>query len=1130
MNPIRYSIQKPVTVSVGVILIILFGVISLYSIPIQLTPSIEVTVISVSTNWEGASPQQMESDVVTKQEEMLKGIPNLVKMTSTCRDGGSEITLEFEQGTSKDFALQEVSNRMREVRALPENVDEPVVRARNPQDRDYIAWIVVSCTDPNLDIRTMQDYFQDIIKPELERVNGISEINIIGGWEREMQVLVDPIKLAQRGITYRTLVSKLRAQNNDASGGNLRERKTEHRLRSLGRFERPEQIQNTLLNEPGQPIVRVSDVAPVVQFAYKEPDRVVRSRGKRVLAINAQREIGSNVIQVMDRLKKRLEHVKNNLLPQKAKQMNLNGGFLLEQVYDQTIYIDQAVELVQSNLYVGGTLAVAALLIFLWSFRATLVIALAIPISVVGTFLAMSVMGRNINVISLAGLAFAVGMVVDNAIVVLENIDRHRKMGADPFEAAYKGAKEVWGAVLASTLTTVAVFIPILTIQEEAGQLFRDISLAVCASVLISLIVSVTVIPMISARLLSRRRHDEDQPSTNKQNIVGRLLSRFTANVANAIHWMTSNWIVRPLVVVGLTLVALLGSAWLTPPASYLPTGNRNLIFGILATPPGYSLEKQEELGKRVENIVRPYWEAGAAHRKAEQSNDSEQWITAQTLADALPKVNSFNFATRKIEQIDPVAMDNFFFVVTPDSVFMGGTSVDDLNVKPIQALMNQAKDSLPAVRGFAGQMALFRTGSRGSGSGIELELIGNNLQEVTDAAVQLLQRLRRHKEFPRTSTDPSNFDLPGPEVTARLISARAADVNLTQEDINTSIQVLGDGLIIGDFLDGNDTIDLKIRALNAERGDAMYFQHTPLATPTGRITSIDSIADIRKSTSPQQINRVEEQRAVVIEISLSDALPLEEAMQIIQKDIDDLRTEGVIPPSVRTNLSGVAAKLKEVKNALLGEWTGWNSESYISLFSSRLFLALIVVFLLMAALFESWLYPFVIMFTVPLATVGGFLGLSLVHAFYPEQQLDVLTMLGFIILIGIVVNNAILIVHQTLNLMRGEAIVNIDGKQTTNLDPRRAIAEAVRSRIRPIFMSMLTSVGGMLPLVLMPGAGSELYRGLGSVVVGGLIIATFFTLLLVPLLLSLVFDLKRGLGKLIRIKQTAATTETDPA
>lgn len=1089
MDLIRLSILRPVSVTVGVLLVIMAGVISLRLIPIQLTPSLDNTVVSVMTTWEGASPLEIEQDIIHRQEEKLKSLSNLKKMTSQCLQGAGTIKLEFFLGTSKESAMREASDRLREVINYPQNADKPILRAQDPESHDYMAWVVATCNDPNLDIRELQDFFEDRVKPELERVDGLSEVNILGGVEREIQIRVDTTRLAQHAITLGDITQKLRNQNRSASAGQLIEGKLDIRVRSIGRFDSLDQINNTLISPPKAPTVYIKDVATVVQ-THKEADGFVRARGQTVLAINAQREVGSNILKVMTAFKQRIQWANEILLPGEVQRLGISEPIHLDLVYDQTIYIDQALQLVRKNILFGGLIAIAVLLVFLRSARSTLIIAFAIPISVVGTFAVMITMGRNINVISLAGMAFAIGMVVDNAIVVLENIDRHRSLGQSPFNAAYRGAREVFGAILASTLTTVAVFAPILMIQEEAGQLFRDIALAICAAVSLSLIISITVIPSAAAAWLKPR-----SPKTQNAKSARRSLTQY---LADAIYLLCGSWGARIVIITTITAVTLVGAARLLPPASYLPSGNQNLVFAMLLTPPGYNVHQNSSLGDRVEEKLKPYWQA---HQNPEA-------------AAALEPVTSFNPFTSETTtvQVDPI--DDFFFVNARSSLFMGASSSNPRRVDALSALMNQSIQGLPATFGFAMQMPLFMSSGAGTGSGINLELTGPDLEHITTAAQALMGTLGAKWGYHAIQPSPMNFALPGPQLSITrdpIKDAIAAELDIDQPAVNLATQVFADGAIIGDFLLDGDTIDLKIRAQNAERGDAAWLANAPIATPDGQVIPLSTIRNITRTTAPQQISRVEQQRAVILNINLPDQYPLEQAMNEIQQDITTLRQAGAIHPSVQQALAGSAAKLTEVKQSLLGEWTGLNADSIFSLTSSKLFLALLIVFLVMAALFESWLYPFVIMFSVPLAAVGGLLGLHAIRIIVPNQQLDVLTMLGFVILIGIVVNNAILIVHQTLNLLRDDAAKQNESKApaTEPLTPRRAISLAVASRTRPIFMSTLTSVGGMIPLVLFPGAGSELYRGLGSVVVGGLTTATLFTLLLTPLLLSLTFDLK---------------------
>lgn len=1107
MGLIRLCIQRPVGVAVAALLLVLAGLVAVATVPVQLTPNVDTTVITVATFWEGASPAEIEREILIEQENYLKGVSNLRKITSEAQQSSGTVTLEFIVGADKDDALRQVSDKLREVPSYPDGVDNPVVTAGDQQSRDYIAWILLTCADTSFDTREAYDFAYDHIKPYLERVEGLSEVRVLGGREREVQIRIDADALAARQVGMAELVSALRRENVNVSAGQLPEGKRDVRFRVVGEYENLEQIRLTVIAHRDGVPVRVRDVAQVEQ-TFKEPSSIVRSKGRTVLALNAQREPGANVLSVMHGLKASLAELNapSGLLASESRRLALAQPLRLEQVYDQTIYIYNSLELVQSNIYIGGVLAAISLLLFLRSFRATLIIALTIPVSIVGSFLALQLLGRNVNVISLAGMAFAVGMVVDNAVVVLENTYRRRQLGDDAPRAALRGAGEVWAAILISTLTTVIVFVPVLTVQEEVGQLFRDISLAICAAVLLSLLAAITIIPPAAARLLRKDLR------TNRPGRSPGLLTRFAERVqalyAGLLRRALGSWLVRLAVVSVLAVSALIGAVVLTPPSSYLPAGNRNLIFAFLIPPPGYNLETQIALGKRIESTLEPFWKAGEGD-------------PSQTLAP-VPSVNPFTGAATSVT---PPPIDNFFFVAFPGAMFMGATSSEETNVKPLVDLFAHAArpEVVPGVFAIPFQTPLFNIGGFGSGNSVELEIAGDNLDEVRRAALAIMGKAFEfvgQRVFSSVRPNPGNFNIAAQEVQAIVNRAAAADVGLSVADVGLAARAVGDGAIIGEYNLAGDRIDLRV----IERRQADFqspglsftdLAAIPLATPSGKTVPLGVVADLRRVDSPQQINRVEGRRSVSLIIAAPPGVPLERATGVVENDIiAPLREAGAVPPGVRTSLAGAADKLTQVRTQMLGDWTGSLWSVLVSLASSRLFIALLCCYLVMCALFENWMYPLVILISVPLALVGGLAALRLVHTFDPLQQLDTLTMLGFVILIGTVVNNAILIVAQALNFMRGFG--ETEHEHIERMPYREAIAESARTRLRPIMMTSTTSVLGMLPLVLQPGAGSELYRGLGAVVVGGLACSTIFTLILVPMLMSLAIDARIALARLL--------------
>lgn len=1142
MGIIRFAINNPVKVTVGVILLTLFGMLSIFHIPIQLIPNVDEPRITVQTSWEGASPKEIEREIVERQEEKLKGVSDLKKMTSSSLEGASTIVLDFFVGTDKEAALRAVSDKLRQVSGYPDDVEEPTVQAADAALNSPIAWLIFFAA-PGEDPSTLKDFAEDEVKPILERAKGVASVDVYGGREREVQIRVDAALMAARGVTFRDLENALRQQNVNTSAGTIASGKRDYTYRTIGQFETVEQVENTVVaHREGGPVY-VRDIAKVVS-THKKQYSFVRSVGDYVLAMPVRRETGSNVIEVMRNLRVQIEKVNREIL------QPLNRELRLTQVYDETVYIRSAIDVVINNLFYGGVLAVIVLVLFLRSASATGIIALCIPVSVVGSFLVVTALGRTMNVVMLAGMAFAVGMVVDNSIVVLENIYRHAQMGKDRFRAAMDGAAEVWGAVLASTLTTMAVFLPVVFLKEEAGQLFRDIAIAIASSVGLSLVVAMTVIPSVSARWLRAGR------APQATRTYGRLAHRY----GGLVHLINGSVWARLAVAVVLIGGSLYGSFALIAPRDYLPSGNRNLIFGFLATAPGLTLDEFRRMGEVFEDTVEPYWDSQFAvesypeglsadatrakelldekwiqtavvEKQAQLADAEEQYATARSAAADQQATAPDHGMLRKLKEAQseldraeeelksfrklPPAIENFFYVSFNGRCFMGATSRDENVVRPLANLLQHAGGRVPGIYPIFYQASLFGR-IAGGGNSIELEIRGQNLDHVVAAAEQLqFECMKRFPGYPQA--DPSNFNLGAPELQVIPDRVRAAEVGMNVRDVGQIVEACVEGAFVpGGFREQGDEIDLAIIVEGLRHATKDEIEQTPIYTPIGRIVTLGSIAKVVNTTAPQQINHIEEMPSVTLTIRPDEDMALETAVTVLEEDIiAPMRASGRIPKNVFTFTAGNADKLVQTRKALLGEWSGWTWESFLSIGTSRGGLAVLITYLLMAALFESFVYPFVIMLTVIPATVGGFAGLRIVHHYtlanplVATQNLDVVTMLGFVILVGIVVNNAILIVHQALNNMRHGGLA-----------PREAITMSARTRMRPILMTALTSVCGMSPLILMGGAGSELYKGLGSVVVGGLLVSTLFTLFLVPALLSLF------IGALQAVRPTALAND----
>lgn len=1035
MDIVQFAIKKPVSVIVGVILIIIFGLIGLFKLPYQLTPDVTVPEIEVRTAWPGATPYEIERDIIEEQEKALKGIPGLTEMESSSFNSQGSVTLRFKIGTAVDDALLRVSNKLNEVKSYPENVEKPVINATGAATSPVI-WMIIKAEEDNpRPVSTYKTYFENEIRQYIERVEGVADLFIGGGREHQMHVTVNPDKLASYGLTVDDVITVLRTENRDVSAGIMGVGRRDFRIRTIAQFNSPEEIERVIIRTDGQKRISISDVAKA-SFGFEKNTVAMLHNGKEGIAIGVKPEPGTNILDMT----KRVETAVNWLNEEKMRPQ----GIYFDWVYDQRPYIQGAIDLVKQNILIGGILAVTVLLVFLRSVSSTIVVATAIPISVIGTFIIMNLLGRNLNVVSLAGIAFAVGMLVDNAIVVLENIDRHRGMGKTPFDAAYDGAREVWGAVLASTLTTIAVFLPVVFVEEEAGQLFKDIAIAVSCAVTLSLFVSILVIPMLSQKLFALiGRKKPGKQVAGLGNLGNRLVGMIMGLVSLAIHSTAT----RLVTILTLTILSVFSAWLLLPKMEYLPQGNRNLVISLLIPPPGLSYEEKKDIGQQLFRA-------------------SEDYL-------------------RKDHEGMP-GIQNMFYVGHDRFNITGATSMHMQRAGKLVPLFMKNIFSIPGMRGVSMQAGIFQT-RLGRGRTVEIDVIGDDMDRLVSTAGAMFGIIM--KEIPEAQVRPlPSLELLYPEVRLHPDRDRLRATGMSAQEFGIALDVLMDGREIGDFKqEGQKKIDLVLKASDKDITTPEELYHLMIATPKGKVVPVSSLSSLERTTGLSEIRHLERKRTITLQVTPPFSVPLEEAMDIINtRVIPSLGSMGMLKKGIDVSMSGVADKLKETRKVLQ-----WN-----------FVLAAIIAYLLMAALFGNFIYPLIIMFTVPLAGAGGFIGLRLVDKLIASSPLDILTMLGFVILIGVVVNNAILIVHQALNNVRYHA-----------MEYKDAVVESTRTRLRPIYMSATTSILGMLPLVVIPGPGSELYRGLGSVILGGLALSTIFTVFVIPALLMFVIKMEKTSG-----------------
>ncbi len=1011
---IRLAVARPVGVLVSVLLVLLFGVMSVSSIPIQLTPDIEVPTITVTTRWPGAAPAEVERDILQEQEEVLKTLQGLQEMKSQASQSQGEITLELAVGADMDQALVRVSNALAQVPNYPETAREPVLATSNNTGPPLA---VILLQDPSGgDVGHYRTWAEDEVVSRLERVRGVAGTRYFGGRDTVVEVKFDPGALAARGVTVDALAASIQGALGDISAGTLDIGKRQYVVRTEVAPEIVSELEQLVLAVgDGGRIVRVADVAEV-NLGLAKREAYVFGDDHESMAMLLSREAGYNVLDVTRQLYDVVEEVQREKLDPLGLELRIAA--------DQVSYIEGALQLVEQNLALGGVLAIVVLLVFLRSGAASAVVATAIPVSVIGTALGMGLLGRSVNVVSLAGMAFAVGMVVDNAIVVLESIDTWRRRGVSAQVAAVEGTQEVWGAILASTLTTVAVFLPIVAWQDEVGELLRDVAIAVSLAVLISLVVSVWVIPSFAAKVLK-----PVEPHTTR-GFVARA-ARWRDAIGHLASWVSTGWL-RPLgVVIGAVGLAAIVGLGLLPPVEYLPTGNRNLLFGVLIPPPGYSVEELRQTGERFQAQLKPH--------------------TGQQVGDV-------------------PALERSFFVARPGTAFMGASALDPDRISELVDYYKAEQRKIPGAFGSTSQASLFGR-NLGSSRSIDLAVSGGDLTELMGVGGAMMGRLQQVMPGAQIRPQPA-LDLGAPELQVVPHLDRLSAVGLTPAEVGRAVDALVDGRTIGELgRDGESQVDVLLRPIHpAETPEELAAM--PLATPTGEVVPIGALVELHETVGPVTISRLERRRSVTLIVSPPDDVALAEALRLIEDDVlAPMRAAGELPTSIDVRLTGTADKLEEAAGRM----------------GMTLLFALVISFLLLSALFEDFVAPLAILVTVPLAGAGGVVALRAVDLLLGPQPLDLMTALGFVILLGVVVNNAILVVDGALARLR-------DGEGLS-----QAVGSAVQRRVRPMLMSAMTSLAGLLPLVLFPGSGSELYRGVGAVVLGGLALSTVLTLVVVP-------------------------------
>ncbi len=1042
------AIARPVVITVGILILCLMGVLAVFQVPVQMIPDIEARVLTVETRWPGATPQDIEKEIIIEQEEYLRRIPGLERITSRASTSQAEIELEFPLGVDINEVLILVNNALSQVPNYPENVDEPRISTNSVSDNPFMFFAVQPLPDntAQVDIRNQQDFVEDYVRTRLEQVPGVSNVGVTGGAERQIRILVDPNKLAERNLRLTDVRDAIRTRNRDVSGGDVNAGKRRYLLRTVGRFETLQDIEQLVIDRRGDALIRLKDVAEV-ESSYAEIRNYAFTRSEAMIGMRLRKEIGANVVEVKDGVLQAIEELNQGILAER--------GLVLRLTSDDVVYVVEAVQVVWRNLLIGAVLATLTMFAFLRSGSATMIGALGIPICTIAAFLGLLLTGRTINVISLAGIAFAIGMTLDNNIVVLENIYRHLAMGKARLRAALDGVTEVWPAVLASTLTTVFVFLPIVFIQDEAGQLYSDIAIAIASSIIMSLLVATLLVPTASGRLL------KVAGQSTEPGWLARRGQAAQAAIVAAVQWLLQS-VSRRLAVVGGALgTSMFIILFLTPAAEYLPEGEEAKVFGMMFSPPGYNIDTMRDVYHEIDTVFSPHFGA-----------DPAQFNTGKTDIPAIKSNVSF-VSTGRV----------FYLVEATDRAH-----ADDL----VRAVSDEIGE-MPGLLAFATRGSIF-SGNSGGTRSINVDISAPDLPTLFAASFDAFQKARSLFDSPQVRPDPSNLTMGQPLLEVRPDWERAAELGVDPADLGYTVWAYSDGAFVDEFFMEDEKIDMYLYAASGRIVHPRDIDTVSLYTDTGNVVPLAAVARVDDTVNTETIRRVDGERTVTLSIVPPREVALETAIERVRTEIVyGMKANGEIPASVQMDISGASDRLETTRNALSGNFV----------------VAIAIAYLLMVAVFSHWGYPLLIMTAIPIGVSGGIVGLWLLNAFggllgslgLPPivQPFDLITMLGFLVLIGTVVNNPILIVERTLRNLRNSAE-----------SVEEAVIEAVRSRIRPITMSMVTTVFGLAPLVFFPGSGTELYRGLGAIVLFGLLFSTVVTLTFVPSVLSLVLQWRK--------------------
>ncbi len=996
------------SVAVAVALVALFGLTSIASLPIQLLPNIEEPQVSIGNFWRAAAPEEMEANIIEPQENVLKNTPGLTDINSWISRGSGWVNLTFAVGTDIQEAKLDVINNLTQAPPRPGDAIEPQVSAGGGQQGPGAASLLVRVLpeNPNKELASYQKLIEDEVYPRLARIPGVSRVDLAGEQPRELHVTFDSYRAAALGISVQDIIATV-SRASDTSGGFADVGRRQYTVRFVGKFE-PSELNELIVGWSNERPIYLSEIADVAIVPRKQDGFTLRN-GYPAYYIAVQRDFDANTVQILDDINTVIVDLNDGPLKSAGLEIDLS--------FDSSVHIRRAIALVRSNLGIGLLLAIGVLYFLMRSRRATFLVAATVPLSLLVAFVALRMFDKSLNVISLAGLAFAVGLVMDAAIITLENIVRCRQRGMELSEAVSQGTRQITGALFASTVTSVAIFAPVLFMQGMEGQLFQDLALTIAVAVSASFFIAITVLPVAASFILKREKQD---PCEHWWQNITDLVMRLTRTPAYCRTWIAA--------ILGGSILAVV---LLMPQANLLPQAPSDSLNAFFNMPPGGTIEMvREEIAGTIVERLRPYME----HKQQ-------------------PYIRGYNLSA--------FGAFNALFIYPQDP---------DRIEEMIGIVRDEVLVDLPDTSAFVQRSSLLNFGFDG-GRSINVDLQGPDINQLSSVAMRAMPIIKR--ALPGAMVRPiPGLSIAEPELQLAPNDRRITAAGLDRASVATIVRAVTSGAFVGEYFDGNDRMDVILKGPVWTSPDELA--STPIATPLAGVQTIGELTTIQRTVGPTQLLRVDGQRTLTLSVTPPEDMTVQEALGILRDDVGpQIRAD--MPDDMSLQYRGTADRLEQAFAAM----------------GINLLTAAVVLFLILAAMFRSLRDAFIVMLSMPLAIAGGVTALRLLNL-VTIQAMDLLTMIGFLILLGLVVNNAILLVMQTREGMR------------EGLDRTRAVAAAVRMRARPIYLSTLTSIFGMLPLVVIPGVGSQIYRGLATVIIGGMFVSAVFTLILIPGILRL--------------------------